>query len=92
MCSRFEGMSNTVLETLSMDKPIIYLNNTGASTDLLKKIKNSYLINSNDPYFISKKINNYKIPLKNKSNFSTLKKFKINNILRKYEKILDDIF
>ena len=37
MCSRFEGMSNTVLEALSLDKSILYLDNTGASTDLLRK-------------------------------------------------------
>ena len=61
MCSRFEGMSNTVLETLSLNKPIIFLNNTGASTELLKKAKNTYSINSNNPFFISKKLSQYKL-------------------------------
>ena len=91
MCSRYEGMSNTVLETLSLNKPIIFFNNTGASTDLLKKSKSAYLINSNDPLFISKKIKYYKLPDKKLSNVSILKKFRLSHVVKKYEKILDDI-
>ena len=92
MCSRFEGMSNTVLETLSLNKPIIFLNNTGASTELLKKAKNTYSINSNNPFFISKKLSQYKLTKIKYSNFDIIKKFRIKKILEKYEKLLDDIF
>ncbi len=92
MSSRFEGLSNTVLETLSLNKPIIFLNNIGVSTDILKKAKNSYIINSNNPTFISKKIINYKIPNKKLSNANILKRFEINNVIKKYEKLLDDLF
>ena len=76
---------------LPMLKPIIFFNNTGASTDLLKKSKSAYLINSNDPLFISKKIKYYKLPDKKLSNLSILKKFRLNHVVKKYEKILDDI-
>ena len=92
MCSRFEGMSNTVLEALSLDKSILYLDNTGASTDLLRKSKNSYPIKSNDPFFISKKINQYKKSDNKISNYNIIKKLRLNNILRKYEIVLDDLF
>ena len=91
MCSRFEGMSNTVLETLFLEKPIIFLNNIGASTELLKKSKNAFAINSNNPLLISKKLNQYKLPKIKYSNFNIIKKFEIKNILKQYEKLIDDI-
>ena len=84
-------MSNIILEVLALNKPIIYLNNPGASTDILKKVSSSYLINSNDPFEISKKIKKYKIKKINFSNKKFLKKFDILLLIKKYENIIDDI-
>ncbi len=88
--SRFEGMSNVILETLTIGKPIYYFNNPGASTDLLKKFKNNYILKSQSPQYISKVIDNVKL---NKiKNYKKLKKYDLKNILTQYEKIIDDLF
>ena len=91
MFSRFEGMSNIILEVLALNKPIIYLNNPGASTDVLKKVNSSFLINSNNPLRISKKIKTYRPKKINSSNKELLKKLDIKVIVKKYENIIDDI-
>lgn len=91
MFSRFEGMSNIVLEVLALDKPIIFLNNIGASTELLKKVSSCYLINSNEPENISRKINSLNLKKKIFSNKELLKKFDIKITTKKFENIIDDI-
>ena len=53
--SRFEGMSNVVLETLAIRKPIFYFNNLSASTDILKKIKGNFMFKKKTPKYIAKK-------------------------------------
>ena len=90
MFSRFEGMSNIALEVLTLDKPIFFLNNPGASTEILKKVRSTSLINTNDPLKISSKMSTLKIK-KNISNKKILKNFDIKLIIKKYEKIIDDI-
>lgn len=90
MFSRFEGMSNIALEALALNKSIFFLNNPGASTEILKKVSSAYLIKTNDPLKISKKMLTFKIK-KNVSNKKILKNFDIKLITKKYEKIIDDI-
>ncbi len=90
LSSRFEGMSNVVLETLSLDKQIIYFNNPGASTDLLKKISKNLMLRSAKKKYIANVLDNIKVINKN-SNEQILKKFQIKVITRKYEKIIDDL-
>ena len=91
MFSRFEGMSNITLEVLALNKPIIYLNNPGASTEILKKVNSSFLINSNEPLKIAKKIKMFRPKNTNLSNKKILKKFDIKVIIKKYENMIDDI-
>ena len=58
--SRFEGMSNVVLETLAIRKPIFYFNNLSASTDILKKIKGNFMFKKKTPKYIAKIIDQIK--------------------------------
>jgi glycosyltransferase involved in cell wall biosynthesis len=88
--SRFEGMSNVILETLALDKPILYFNNNGASTDLLKKTNNNFMLKSKNPNYIANIIDIMKFK-KTKSNKKILKKFDLKNIINIYEKIIDDL-
>ena len=91
MFSRFEGMSNIILEVLALSKPIIFLNNPGASTEILKNVKSSFLINSNEPLKIAKKIKMFRSKNVYLSNEKMLEKFDIKEIIKKYESIIDDI-
>jgi len=91
MFSRFEGMSNITLEVLALNKPIIYLNNPGASTEILKNVNSSFLINSNEPLKIAKKIKMFRSKNTHLSNRKILKKFDIKEIIKKYESMIDDI-
>ena len=91
MFSRFEGMSNIILEVLALNKPIIYLNNSGASTEILKNVNSSYIINSKEPFKIAKKIKMFRSKNFYSSNNNILKKFDIKEIIKKYENIIDDI-
>ena len=90
LSSRFEGMSNVALEALSLDKPIIYFNNPGASTDVLKKTFNNLMLKSYKKKYVAKVLDNIEI-IDKKSNISFLKKFEINVISKKYEKMIDDL-
>ena len=83
-------MSNVVLETLAIGKPIYYFNNPGASTDLLKKFKNNFILKSQSPKYLSKVIDNTN--LKEIDNIFNLKDYDLNIILNKYEKIIDELF
>ena len=91
LSSRFEGMSNVVLETLCINKPIIYFDNPGASTDILKNTNNNFLLKFSNKKYIANKLNNIKIK-KTKSNRSITKKFEVSKIIKKYEKIINDLF
>ncbi len=90
LSSRFEGMSNVVLETLCINKPIIYFDNPGASTDILKNT-NNFLLKSSNKKYIANILDNIKIK-KTKSNSMLTKKFEISKIIKKYEKIINDLF
>ncbi len=87
--SRFEGMSNVILETIAIGKPIYYFNNPGASTDLLKKTKNNFVLKYKSPKYIANIIDNIK---QNKNNTHKLDKYNFKTILNHYEKIIDDLF
>ena len=48
-------MSNVVLETLAIRKPIFYFNNLSASTDILKKIKGNFMFKKKLQNILQKK-------------------------------------
>ena len=66
-------MSNVVLETLCINKPIIYFDNLEKSTDILKNTNNNFLLKFSNKKYIANKLNNIKIK-KTKSNRSITKK------------------
>ena len=70
---------------------IIFLNNPGASTEILKNVNSSFLINSKEPLKIAKKIKTFKSKNFHLSNKKILEKFDIKEIIKKYENIIDDI-
>ena len=90
--SRFEGMSNVVLETLAIRKPIFYFNNLSASTDILKKIKGNFMFKKKTPKYIAKIIDQIKRKKKIKDS-ALLRKFSLKNIIKNYENLIDnDLF
>ena len=91
LSSRYEGMSNVVMETLTINIPIYYFNNPGASTDLLNKTNNNFILKSKKPKYIASVIDNIKQKNK-KTNSKILKKYDTKIILSKYEKMIDDLF
>ena len=91
MSSRFEGMSNIVLETLVLKKPIVFFDGIGASTQLLKKMKNAYLLKKDIKNFSEKFIDSKRLRNSKSSNISYLKKFSIQNVVKSYEKTIDDL-
>jgi len=92
MSSRFEGMSNIILETLSLNKQIIFFDGVGASTEILKKMHNTHLIKKKSITQSAKFIDTYKINKRQISNFNNLQKFSLLNVVKSYEKIIDDLF
>ena len=64
----------------------------GASTEILKKMYNTYLIQSKSINQAAKYIDTYKIKKQQISNFDNLQKFSLLNVVKSYEKTIDDLF
>ena len=88
--SRFEGMSNVILETLALDKTIFYLKNNSASNEILTKIENSKLFKNKRINQISEEIANYRYKRNAKSNKNFLKKYDIKIKIKIFEKIINN--
>ena len=97
LSSRFEGLPNVLLEAITLKKFIISSNCPTGPSEILNNGKGGLLFKTGNQYDLAKKIvyyyNNKKI-LNKKINFAykNLYRFDYNNNLKKYFKVVTDLF
>jgi len=97
LSSRFEGLPNVLLEAITLKKLVISSNCPTGPSEILNNGKGGLLFKTGSSNDLAKKINYYynnKKKLKKKINFAynNLDRFDLNTNLRKYLKVITDLF
>jgi glycosyltransferase involved in cell wall biosynthesis len=83
LSSLYEGFSNVILESLSLNVPVVATNSLGGNKEIISNGKNGFLAEVGNSDDIVKKL----MLIKNKNNFQIdVSKFEISLIGKKYEK------
>ena len=96
LCSNEEGLSNSILEYMNFNLPIV-ATKVGGNTEMIKNNFNGYLVKTNDYIDFTKKLEKLITDKKMRNRFGNnnlkiLKKnFSLKNNLEKYEKIYDKL-
>ena len=97
LSSRFEGLPNVLLEAITLKKFVISSNCPTGPSEILNNGKGGLLFKTGRPNDLAKKINYYhnnkkKLKKKNDFAYNNLNRFDLNTNLRKYFKVITDLF
>ena len=96
LTSNYEGLPNVLIESMSLNKPIISTNSPTGPREILLNGKAGFLVKKNDHIDLSKKIklffNNRKVFLEKKKFYKkSLTRFSAKESLNKYNKIIEKL-
>ena len=96
LTSNYEGLPNVLIESMSLNKPIISTNSPTGPREILLNGKAGFLVKKNDHIDLSKKIklffNNRKVFLEKKRFYKkSLSRFSAEESLNKYNKIIEKL-
>ena len=96
LTSNYEGLPNVLIESMSLNKPIISTNSPTGPREILLNGKAGFLVKKNDHIDLSKKIklffNNRKVFIKKKKFYQkSLSRFSAEESLNKYNKIIEKL-
>ena len=97
LSSRFEGLPNVLLEAITLKKFVISSNCPTGPSEILNHGKGGFLFKTGNSNELAKKINYYyhnKKKLRKKIDYAynNLNKFNFNNNLKKYLRVITDLF
>lgn len=90
LTSLYEGYPNVLLESLSMNTPVIAFNCPGGTSEIIQDGLNGYLVKYQDVDDLKKKLSTLLLEKYNNKVFkNSIKKNKIENVLKRYEKLIN---
>ena len=89
LTSSYEGYPNVLLESISMNTPVIAFDCPGGTKEIIQNKFNGYLVNNEDVDDLTEKLSNLLLKkLKYEDLKKTVEKNQIENVIKKYEKLV----